>query len=163
MSARRAAMEPGAAGSAGDPRRRRRHRHRGPAPSGQERGRQRRGARTGYGGAAGPRWYPDLRSAPPRFEVCRLNRKVALSLGLRATSSLSARPARCRPPRGPGPANLRSPACRGHVSRRRPERPGGLHRPLRLPRQRGLGVRPRPRQHRSPWASRAWSCALWRW
>lgn len=106
MSARGAAMEAGAAGSARDPR--------APAPAGLERGRQRRGARAGHGGAAGPRWASALRFAPPppRLEVCRLTRKVALGLGRRVQPP--ACPARRRrPPRGPGPANPAAPPVGG--------------------------------------------------
>ncbi|KAK2093258.1 hypothetical protein P7K49_029787, partial [Saguinus oedipus] len=110
------AMEAGAAGSSRDPRRRRRApappRPRAPALAGLERGRQRRGGRAGHGGAAGPRWPPALCFAPPppRLEVCRLTRKVALGLGSRPPP----------PSEGPQPRQPRSPACRGHVSRRRP-------------------------------------------
>ncbi|KAG8509690.1 Calsenilin [Galemys pyrenaicus] len=79
---------------------------------------------------------------PPRLEVCRLTRKVALVLGRRDAPSLADCPSSHRALAEP---DSRSPACRGHVSRGLPKIPGGLHQPRRLRRQRaGEGHAPAP-------------------
>uniref|UniRef100_A0A8P0P4D8 Potassium voltage-gated channel interacting protein 3 n=1 Tax=Canis lupus familiaris TaxID=9615 RepID=A0A8P0P4D8_CANLF len=161
MSARGAAMEAGAAGAPGTP-----------AAAAPPRPRA-RGAGEGAKEARRPR-RPWRRLWPASAARAALRAAAAAPRSLPADSESCARalppprpppglPSPPPPSAGPRPRPHPQPRLPGDVSRGLPQRPGGLHRPRRLPRLARARGTARPQELGSPWASRAWSCAPWPW